>query len=152
MNGVPFALESIDDGRLSAARGAFDFRTTLPDAHDSLEIETDAGTHAVFERVPTEPVALPNGLAGRYVCPELGAIWTVKVEGDATAHVAVQGPLHHAGPWTVAAIEGDQLRVEIPSVLFKAWLDVQVLRGNGTIAGLEVSGARSKQLRFDRIA
>jgi hypothetical protein len=44
------------------------------------------------------------------------------------------------------------LRAEVPSVLFKAWLDVQVLHGSGRIAGLEVSGGRSKRLRFDRVA
>ena len=151
MNGVPFVLEATSDGRLSAARGAFDFVATLPDAHDAVGIEFDAGTHAHFERMGTEPVALPTGLAGRYVCPELGAVWTIKTEGDTTAEVAVAGPLHHAGPWNLFAIEGDQLRAEMPSVLFKAWLDIQVVRGNGTIAGLEVSGGRSKRLKFDRI-
>jgi len=151
MNGVPFVLEATSDGRLSAARGAFDFVTTLPDADDAIGIAFDAGTHASFERVPTEPASLPTGLAGRYVCAELGAVWTVTVEGDTSAKVAVAGPLHHAGPWTLFAIEGDQLRAEMPSVLFKAWLDIQVVRGNGTIAGLEVSGGRSKRLKFDRI-
>jgi hypothetical protein len=152
MNGVPFVLEATADGCLSAARGAFEFVTTLPDAHDSVEIEFDAGTRAAYERMPTEPVGLPIGLAGRYACAELGAIWTVTTEGDCTAKVCVAGPLHHAGPWNLLAIEGDQLRAEMPSVLFKAWLDIQVLRGSGRITGLEVSGGRSKRLRFDRIA
>ncbi|HEV2676290.1 MAG TPA: serine hydrolase domain-containing protein [Aliidongia sp.] len=152
MNGVPFVLEATEDGRLSAARGAFDFVTTLVDEHDSVHVTFDAGAHAVFERMPPEPIPLPNGLAARYACPELGAIWTVTTESDNLAKIAVIGPLHHTGPWNAVAIEGDQLRVEMPSVLFKAWLDVQVLRGNGTIAGLEVSGGRSKRLRFDRIA
>jgi hypothetical protein len=152
MNGVPFALEATADGRLSAARGAFDFIATLPDAQGSLGIEFDVGTHATYERVPTDPIALPTGLAGRYACPELGAVWTVTTPGDSEARIAVAGPLHHAGPWSLFAIEGDQLRAQMPSVLFKAWLDIQVIRGNGMIAGLEVSGARSKRLKFDRIA
>ena len=152
MNGVPFALEATADGRLSAARGAFDFVTTLPDAHGSLGIEFDAGTHASYERVPTDPVNLPTRLAGRYACAELGAVWTITTPSDDEAKIAVAGPLHHAGPWHLFAIEGDQLRAEMPSVLFKAWLDIQVIHGNGTIAGLEVSGGRSKRLKFDRIA
>ena len=152
MNGVPFALEATADGRLSAARGAFDFITTLPDKHGGIGIEFDAGTHAAYERMSSEPVGLPTGLAGRYACAELGAIWTVTTEGDTHAKIAVAGPLHHAGPWKLLAIEGDQLRAEMPSVLFKAWLDIQVLHGGGRIAGLEVSGGRSKRLRFDRVA
>ena len=152
MNGVPFALEATEDGRLSAARGAFDFIATPADDGDSVEIESDAGTYAVYDRVPTEPAALPTGLAGRYACAELGAIWTVTTDAENCARIAVAGPLHHGGPWKLQAIEGDQLRAEIPSVLFKAWLDVQVLHGNGTISGLEVSGARARRLRLDRIA
>jgi len=152
MHGVPFALEATEDGRLAAARGAFEFKASLPDAHHAVGIETDAGTHALYEPVPTKPPVLPTGLAGRYACAELGAIWTVTLDGDHEARIAVAGPLHHAGPWHAFAIEGDQLRVEIPSVLFKAWLDVQVIHGSGTIAALEVSGGRSWRLRFDRIA
>ncbi|MDB5362008.1 MAG: serine hydrolase [Rhodospirillales bacterium] len=152
MNGVPFVLEATVDGRLSAARGAFDFIATLPDAHDGVRIEFDAGIEASYDRVTAEPTALPTGLAGRYVCPELGAVWTVSMDDDARAKVAVAGPLHHGGPWALLAIDGDQLRAEMPSVLFKAWLDIQVLRGNGRIVGLEVSGGRSKRLKFDRIA
>lgn len=151
MNGVPFVLEPTADGRLSAARGAFDFVASLPDAHDSVGIEFDAGTHASFERMSTEPAPLPTGIAGRYVCPELGAVWTIKTEHDTIAKITIAGPLHHAGPWNLFTIEGDQLRAEMPSVLFKAWLDIQVVHGNGTISGLEVSSGRSKRLKFDRI-
>lgn len=151
MNGVPFVLDATEDGRLSAARGAFDFVASLPDAHGSVGISFDAGTQAIFDRVSTDPAPLPSGLAGRYVCAELGAIWTVTTTNEICAKIAVAGPLHHAGPWDLRTIEGDQLRADMPSVLFKAWLDVQVLRGNGTIIGLEVSGGRSKRLRFDRI-
>jgi hypothetical protein len=152
MHGVPFALAPTDDGRLVAARGAFEFTTDLPDAHGSIVITFDAGNHARFERVPTDPAPLPTGLAGRYACAEVGAVWTITTDDDMTAKVAVAGPLHHAGPWHLAAIEGDQLRVDIPSVLFKAWFDIQVMHGNGRILALEVSSARAKRLRFDRLA
>ena len=152
MNGVPFALEATADGRLSAARGAFDFIAAPADDGQSVGIEADAGTHATYERVPTEPAALPTGLAGRYACAELGTIWTVTSDAEPCARIAVTGPLHHSGPWKLQAIEGDQLRVEVPGVLFKAWFDVQVLHGSGTISGLEVSGGRARRLRFDRIA
>jgi CubicO group peptidase (beta-lactamase class C family) len=152
MHGVPFALEATADGRLAAARGAFEFTTSRPDEHDSVRIEFDAGMHVDFDRVSTEPATLPTGLAGRYVSAELGAIWTITVEGDHQARIAVAGPLHHGSPWELFAIEGDKLRAVLPSVLFKSWLDIRMLHGNGVISGLEVSGGRSKQLRFDRVA
>jgi CubicO group peptidase (beta-lactamase class C family) len=152
MHGVPFALAPTRDGRLTAARGAFDFIVTPPDDAGRVEIEFDAGNEAVFDRVSTETLPLPTGLAGRYACAELGAVWTITLDSDNCAKVAVAGPLHHAGPWPLQAIEGDRLRVGVPSVLFQAWFDVQALHGGGTIAGLEVSGARARRLRFDRIA
>ncbi|GGF21217.1 hypothetical protein GCM10011611_29140 [Aliidongia dinghuensis] len=152
MHGVPFALEATEDGRLTAARGAFDFVAQPTSDGESVAIEFDAGTHALFQRVPTAPVPLPVGLAGRYACAELGAIWTVTVESETSAQVAVSGPLHHAGPWPLRAIAGDRLRIEVPSVLFKAWFDIQVRHGTGTICSFEVSGARARRLRFDRLA
>jgi CubicO group peptidase (beta-lactamase class C family) len=152
MHGVPFALQPTEDGRLSAARGAFDFIATPPDEAGRVEIEFDAGNEAVFDRVPTETLPLPTGLAGRYVCAELGAVWTIALDSDNCAKVTVAGPLHHAGPWPLEAIEGDRLRVGVPSVLFQAWFDVQVLHGGGAISGIEVTGARARRLRFQRIA
>ena len=152
MHGVPFALEPTEDGHLKAARGAFEFTTTLPDEHEPLHITFDAGTEARFDRVPDRPVPLPTGIAGRYACAEIGAIWTITSDDDLAARIAVAGPLHHAGPWPLKAIAEGKLRADMPSVLFQAWLDIQLVNGAGRICALEVSGARAQRLRFDRLA
>jgi CubicO group peptidase (beta-lactamase class C family) len=154
-HGVPFGLAPAEDGRLAARRGAFEFAVALPHG-EALTVEAGAGEAEVFRRAPAE-AALPRDLAGRYRCAELEAEWSFAAEedgGDAMA-VRVRGPMvAEAGPWPVTPIAPDALRVATPGILFPGWLDVRVLRDaapGGGIAGLSVSGARARDLRFDRL-
>ncbi|MDI3305539.1 MAG: serine hydrolase [Acetobacteraceae bacterium] len=149
-HGVPFALAPTEDGRLAARRGVFEFTASLPEGH-RLAVETDAGTVTTFHRAP-EQAALPSDLPGRYHCKELAAEWHIAAEGEGLA-VRVRGPLLAAGPWRLEAVGTDAVRVHTPGVLFQGWLDTRVLRdAAGGITGLAVSGARARELRFDRLA
>ena len=48
-------------------------------------------------------------------------------------------------------MEGDILRVLMPSQLFQGWLDVRVLRdATGDVTGLTVNGGRAKGLLYSR--
>ena len=142
-HGVPFALSPSRDGRLTARRGVFCF-TLRPDG-DALEVEVDAGVRTRWRRAPAS-ADLPAGLVGRYACPELGAEWQVDRTGGA-AQVTVRGPVVNAGPWRVEPVAPGILRVHVPGVLFQSWYDLRV-----EPHGFVVSGARARDLRFDRIA
>ncbi|TCZ54636.1 serine hydrolase [Roseicella aquatilis] len=149
-HGLPFALAAAEDGRLVARRGIYPFALALPEG-GWLAIETDAGTVTRFRRAEGTP-ALPAGLIGRYACAELDTTWTVAPAGDGLA-VQVRGPVGSAGPWPLLPIEGDCLRVLTPATLFQGWVDAKLLRdAAGRIAGIEVSGARARGLRFERQA
>lgn len=153
-HGVPFALAPTEDGRLAARRGSFVFLVTPPaEGEVRLLVETSAGMTAGFVRAP-EAATLPPDLPGRYRCAELDADWIIAAAGDEGAELRIAGPVvAAAGPWAVEAIAPDALRVGMPGTLFRAWVDVRVLRdARGGIAGLSVSGARAQRLRFEREA
>lgn len=151
-HGVPFALAPTPEGRLAARRGAFAFIATPPaEGTERLFVETSAGVVVEYQPAPADP-ALPEGLAGRYRCEEAGADWMIDAEPDGGLAVRVHGPVVSAGPWAIAPMAEDALRIATPGTLFQGWLDARVLRdGAGGIAGLEVSGARALALRFERI-
>lgn len=145
-HGVPFSLAPTEDRRLAACRGAFPFTASLPEG-DSLLIETDAGTITRFRRAPDE-ASLPEGLAGRWQCEELGTTWAI-VPHEGGLAVQVRGPVASAGPWPLEGIEGDAFRIRTPGTLFQGWLDGRAERGaGGRLAGFVVNGARASGLRF----
>lgn len=143
-HGVPFALAPTADGRLTARRGVFCF--TLRGDGDALEAEADAGVKTAWRRAPAV-ATLPPGLAGRYACAELATEWGIEVV-DGAAHAMIQGPIMRAGPWVLQPVAPGILRAHVPSVLFQGWYDLRV-QPDGALL---VSGARARDLRFDRIA
>ncbi|MBU6497960.1 MAG: beta-lactamase family protein [Rhodospirillales bacterium] len=151
-HGVPFQLRQTADGRLRASRSAADFtmRASTGAAGTVLEVEADAGVSATYHPVQAG-AALPAGLAGAYRSDEIGAVWRFVAQGQAMG-VEVSGPLVRGAVFDVEAIEGDDVRVNVPSALFRSWLDVRVARaGDGTVSGLMVDGGRARGLRFTRI-
>lgn len=145
MHGVPFALAPTGDGRLAARRGAFEF--TLTPGEQAIEIETDAGQVATFHRVAAEGAALPAGLPGRYACAELGAAWIIGPDHA----LRIDGPLVKAGPCRLEPVEGEVFRAHLPGTLFPTWYDARARRdAAGRVAALSVSGARARDLLFNR--
>ena len=140
-HGVPFALAPTADGRLTARRGVFCF--TVSGGGDAIEVEADAGLRTAWRRAPGA-AALPDGIAGRYVCAELGAEWCIEVAGG-QASVMVRGPLVQAGPWRLEPVAPGLLRLHVPGVLFPGWYDLRVTAGR-----LLASGARARDLVFER--
>ncbi len=141
--GVPMGVKPAEDGRLLAGKGAFAL-LIRPHA-DSVEVELASGHVQHFHRV-TADAPLPGGLDGTYRCADMAARWTIA--GDT---VAVSGPLLTGQHWQLTGVEGDILRVLMPSQLFQGWLDVRVLRdATGDVTGLYVNGGRAKGLLYSR--
>jgi D-aminopeptidase len=148
-NGLIVTAEATEDGRLASPRASSVFMVKGAGA-DTIAVEQDAGTTGQWQRV-ADGAALPPGLAGTYQSPEMAARWTV-TEAEGKTWVHAQGPVAAGQPWEVTPISGDILRVTIPATLFRAWLDVRVLREGEAIIGLEASGGRAKRVRYDRVA
>ncbi len=143
--GVSFVARATEEGRLSSPTYSTPFTFRLLGASDTMEVEHDAGTIAIYHRVAEGP-ALPEGLSGRYVNDEMAASWTI----DATS-LTVAGPLQLATQWSVEPVEGDVIRVMAPTTLYNTWLDGRVLRRpGGRIAGLAVDGGRARKVVFTR--
>jgi CubicO group peptidase (beta-lactamase class C family) len=141
--GVPFAVEGTEDGRLTARRGSAVL--TFRRDGDALHVEQDAGRTAVWHRV-TPGAAIPAGLDGTYTCADLAAAWTIA--GDA---VHVTGPVVRAAePWSLAGVEGDVFRIEIPGTLFRAVLDVRAEREGGTVRRLRVHAGRVRGIVMEK--
>ena len=140
-HGVVMAVKATDDGRLVAGKGAFALMIRPRD--EALEIELPSGHLQHFTRV-AEGALLPPDLDGVYHCPDMAAVWTVR-----GTTLSVSGPLIADRSWTLAGIDGDILRVHMPSVLFQGWLDVRLVRdADGTPTGLLVNGSRAKGLFY----
>jgi D-aminopeptidase len=147
-HGLPFTPMLLHDGRMGLVRGPSVFALRVL-TDDTVEVEQDAGVCTVMRRV-VPGAALPVGLAGRFRSDEMAADWTISPDGGA---VSVSGPvLAAAGPWMLEAIEGDCFRVNVPSVLFRGWLDARVVRDEaGAVTGLVVSGNRVKGVGYRRV-
>ena len=145
-HGVTFPIIPTKDGRLATSRGSNDFTLRLQSA-DALELERDAGIRETLHRV-TKSATLPHDLPGRYFNAEIAAAWTIeRRKSGMTAQVA--GPMRIVATMEIEPIEGDCIRVITPSNLFRAWLDVRILRdNNGAIDGLHVDGSRARNLVF----
>lgn len=148
-HGLTVTAEATEDGRLASPRGSSVFLVRRLEA-DTVEVEQDAGTRGIWQRV-SEGAALPSGLAGTYRSEEMAATWMVE-EAEGKVFVRARGPVAHGQPWEVAPIQGDHLRIIVPSPLFRAWLDVRVVREGEAITALEASGGRAKHVRYERIA
>ena len=147
-NGTATWLVPTENGRLATSRGSGDL--TLRVEGDVVELERDAGVHATLQRVAPGAV-LPADLPGRYTNADTAATWTISAT-DASAELRIAGPLVQAGPWEVAPIEGDYIRIYTPITLYRGWLDTTVQRdAAGKITGLAVDGGRVKGLRFARL-
>ena len=147
-HGVTFSTIPSADGGLETSRGSADFTMRLA-SDDTLEVERDAGACETLHRVAPE-ATLPVDLPGRYVNVDTAAAWTIAAT-DAGMTLRIAGPLRAAGPWEIEPIEGDFIRVISPMTLFRAWLDVRVLRdAGGRITGLHVDGGRARNLVFAR--
>lgn len=143
-NGTATSLVPTADGRLASSRGSGDF--TLRAMGEAIEVERDAGVMETLHRV-APGAALPADLAGRYTNVDTAATWTIEAAG-----VRVSGPLMSAGPWEVAPVEGDHIRIYTPITLYRGWLDVQVARdAAGRVTGLQVDGGRVRGLVFKRV-
>jgi D-aminopeptidase len=149
-HGVAFTTIPTEDGGLATSRGSADFTMRLT-ADDGLAVERDAGLRETLHRV-APGARLPDDLPGRYYNPDVAATWTVTAtETGMTLRIA--GPLRTAGPWEIEPIEGDFIRIISPMTLFRAWLDVGVLRNAvSRITGLHANGSRVKNLVFEREA
>jgi D-aminopeptidase len=147
-HGVTFPIIPTEDGRLATSRGSNDF-TLRPLSDDALELERDARIRETLHRV-TKSATLPHDLPGRYYNPEIAAAWTIeRSEPGMTAQVA--GPMRIVATMEIEPIERDCIRIITPSNLFRAWLDVRILRdNNGAINALHVDGSRARNLVFAR--
>ncbi len=147
-NGLTVKAEATEDGRLSSPRASsvFIVRGLGP---DTVEVEQDAGVRGVWHRVP-DGATLPAELAGTYRSDEMDAVWMLE-EQNGQAVLRARGPVVNGQPWEVLPIQGDHLRIIVPSSLFRSWLDVRVLREGGAIVALEASGGRAKRVRYDRV-
>ncbi|WP_376093618.1 serine hydrolase domain-containing protein [Roseomonas sp. CCTCC AB2023176] len=139
LNGLTVSAEAMEDGRLASPRSSsvFFVRAAGPDA---VEVEQDAGTIGIWHRAPAG-AALPEDLPGAYRSDEMATTWTLTEEAGAMS-VRAAGPVVNGPAWEVDAIAPDLLRLQIPGALFRAWLDVRVLRESGRITALEARGAR----------
>jgi CubicO group peptidase (beta-lactamase class C family) len=146
-NGVPVTAEPTEDGRLASPRGSsvFMVRSTGP---DTLEVEQDAGTVGTWRRL-AEDATLPEGLVGTFRSDEMAADWTV-IEQDGKIWIRASGPVATGPLWEIEPIEGDMIRVYTPGMLFRSWHDVRVMREDGRVSALEVSGGRVKRARYHR--
>jgi D-aminopeptidase len=142
--GVPLIVRATEDGRLGSPTYSSPFTFRLR-GDDTLEVEQDAGTVAIYHRV-TDGAALPEGLCGRYVNEDTAATWTI----DGTS-LTVAGPLRLGTKWSIEPFEGDVIRLLTPTPLYNAWLDARALRASGgRITRLEVDGGRARRLVFRR--
>lgn len=142
-NGVAMGVKAAEDGSLLAGKGSFALH--IRPTTDALEVELPSGHVQHFARV-AEGASLPDGLDGSWRCADMAATWTIT--GD---RLAVSGPLVARQDWTVSPIEGDVVRVHMPSVLFQGWLDVRAVRdAGGAVSHLLVNGARAKGLIYAR--
>ena len=143
-NGLVVTAAPLADGRLAAPRSSsmFAVRAMGP---DTIEVEQDAGHVSLWHRVPPDAV-VPADLPGTFHSAEMAATWTI--DG---ATVQSSGPVATGAPWPVEPIEGDVFRVVVPGTLFRAWLDVKVLREAGAVVALEVNGGRARRVRYDRV-
>jgi CubicO group peptidase (beta-lactamase class C family) len=148
-HGVTFPLIPTEDGCLTTSRGSNDFTLRLlPD--DALELERDAGMRENLHRLTTD-ATLPRDLPGRYFNADVAATWTI-APGTTSMIAHIAGPMRIAVTWEIEPVEGDCIRIITPSNLFRAWLDVRILRdSNGAITGLHVDGSRARNLVFARI-
>ena len=147
-HGVAFGLVPTADGALVTNHGSGDFTLRQMSA-DAIEVEHDAGVRGILHRLSGE-AKLPADLPGRYRNPDIAATWTISAQDDGMV-LAVAGPLRVAGPWEIEPIEGDCIRIIAPTPLFRAWLDVRVLRdANGTITGMHADGGRVRGIVFTR--
>ena len=81
---------------------------------------------------------------------DTAAAWTIAA-AEAGMTLRIVGPLRAAGPWEIEPIEGDFIRVISPMTLFRAWLDVRILRdAGGRITALHVDSGRARNLLFAR--
>ena len=143
-NGNQTTVKAAEDGRLMAGKGSFALLIRRLD--DALEVELPSGHVQNFARV-APAAALPERLDGRYFCADMDATWAIAGEA-----VSVQGPVVRTEGWRVEAVQGDVIRLHMPSVLFQGWLDVQVKRdADGGIAALFVNGGRAKGLTYKRV-
>ncbi|MGI4953712.1 MAG: serine hydrolase domain-containing protein [Janthinobacterium lividum] len=143
-NGLTVTAVALADGRLASPRSSSVLAVRRDDR--GIEVEQDAGHVSHWRRVP-DGALLPAGLAGTYRSPEMAATWTVD-EG----FVRSSGPVAAGGAWPIEAVEDDVFRVFVPGTLFRAWLDVRVVRAAGAVVALEVNGGRARRVRYDRVA
>ena len=118
-------------------------------AEDTLTVERDAGVRETLHRVG-EGAKLPMDLPGRYSNPDCATDWTI-TQTDAGMALRVDGPLRIGSTCEIEPVEDDFIRVITPMTLFRAWLDVRVVRdAERRIIGLNVDGSRARNLRFTR--
>ncbi len=145
VHGVAFVAQPTDDGRLGAPASSTHFTFRLQPDPETMEVEQDAGAVATYHRIGGDAM-LPPGLSGRYVNDEIAATWTI--DGS---ELTVAGPMRLGATWSVEPIEGDVIRIMMPTLLYDAWLDVRVLRDAAQqVTGLHVSGNRVRELVFRR--
>ncbi|HEY6432033.1 MAG TPA: serine hydrolase [Acetobacteraceae bacterium] len=145
IHGVPFIAQPTEDGRLGAPTSSTQFTFRLQPDQETMEVERDAGAVAIYHRIGGDAM-LPPGLSGRYGNDEIAATWTI--DGSV---LTVAGPVRLGATWSVEPIEGDVIRVIVPTLLYGAWLDVRVLRDAAQqVTGLHVTGGRARELVFRR--
>ena len=142
-NGVLMNVKPAEDGGLVAGKGAF--ALMIRPRSDVLEIELPSGHVRHFTRV-VDGAALPAGLDGTYTCRDMAARWTILGDG-----LVVSGPISARQEWSLSGVQGDIIRVNMPSVLFQGWIDAAVRRGpNGEVTALLVNGGRAKGLIYTK--
>jgi hypothetical protein len=146
--GMPQTVEPDGAGWLAVPRSSSVFAVrAAPDG--DVDVAEDAGVVERWVRVATDAV-LPDGLVGAYESTEMGVLWTLTAQdGGLTAQA--RGPVACAGPWMITPIDGQHVRIHLPTRPSPSWLDVVIERdAQGSVTGLVASGSRARGVRYSR--
>jgi len=148
-NGMPFVLGRQPGGWFAAERGSYEFM--LKPGKGTLRVDLGAGRVLAFKRLARR-TAVPAALAGAYVSADSGAVWDIKGKGDKWEG-AVSGPLIAGGPaWPVRGVDADTIEIDTPGNWVSTNQLAHLVRDRaGKIEAIEVSTARIKKMRFERL-
>ncbi len=143
--GVPQAVSAREDHTLISGRGPF--ALALQPREGGMIVTLPSGHVQEFVKLAA-PSALPDGVDGSYESVDMAS--NLAITGS---EATLSGPIMRGRGCSLSGIEGDVIRIHMPSVLFSGWLDARVLRSaDGAVTGLMVHGGRAKGVLFTRVA
>lgn len=145
--GQAFELYPEADGSWLPLRGAYEFRLQAGTAGELL-LQTGAGQQHRLQRLQ-QRAALPEGLAGRWTCPDIASSWDIASDG----RVRVQGPLLSVQQaWQLQGLSEDWIELLAPGYWMNSSQLLRIERAPGSteIQALRLDTARVRGLRFER--